>query len=155
MKLNILADTLPSMDSESGPQLHYPDENGKVCGGYSRLDNPPAGITSLWVEIDTSPETIAAVKADSKVPYWEEEVAVLTEGAESTAIVSKPLTASKRTALKAWLKTHGHPALVVDKLSLTSDDAVATAVYSLHGTTVRPKVVAIAQPVEGGMIVDA
>jgi len=127
MKANFLttwvngAPVLPPMEADSGLQLCYM-EDGERRGGFTCVSAP--GGKTIIVQVDVSPETIAAMRADARYLLVDD----LTD-------VSKAISLAGQTAIKNWLTASGCSLDVVNKLKLTTTQGLIKSAYELHKLT--------------------
>ena len=127
MKANFLttwingAPDLPPMVSDSGLQLCYV-EDGERKGGFTCVS--AACAKTVIVQVDASPETIAAMRADARYLLVDD---LLNE--------SKAINLAGQTAIKDWLMGQGYTLSAASKLNLANTKEAIISVYKLHKLT--------------------
>lgn len=96
-------------------------EDGILRGGYTCVSAP--GKTVI-VQVDTSPETIAAMKKDARYLFVDDLLGV-----------SKVVDLAGQTAIKNWLIANGYTSTVASKLKLATTAEAIKSAYELHKLT--------------------
>ena len=112
---------LPPMEADSGLQLCYM-EDGERKGGFTCVS--AACAKTVIVQVDASPETIAAMRADARYLLVDD---LLNE--------SKAINLAGQTAIKDWLVGQGYTLSAASKLNLASTKEAIISVYKLHKLT--------------------
>lgn len=112
---------LPPMEADSGLQLCYM-EDGERKGGFTCVS--AACAKTVIVQVDASPETIAAMRADARYLLVDD---LLNE--------SKAINLAGQTAIKNWLTANGISSTVASKLNLSTTKETVTSVCEIHKLT--------------------